>query len=452
MSQINSVANIIAGSPAQLGESAANEAPNSEIESFKSVVQEQQQSSKTKSEKSGESGKDPDEIKGEEKAGEPAKVVKETGSGKESSPDKETGPVKEPALDAPIEYALSSEATVTGNPATLDVSPGQSSGVTSPEIKSPHILSESALIEGGETDIVVLDAESSELNYVVNPLAVEGNKTATTVAPNLSGTNQPTGQPVTTILPDSKPASSAPAASATNAAIVPAPTEKLQSAVDGVNNLSSDNKPEYKPLLQNGRVMPVNQDAFKLGLAVDTLQKSVDTLQPVLRETSEQSVLQSSTLLGSGSAIRLDSQFKTQMPVNISFGQPQWAGQVADRAAMMASQKIQFAELQLDPPELGQLQVKVSINNDQASVHFSSPHAGVREALDQSSVRLRELFEQQGLNLADVDVSDQQTDQQPSADTEDSHLSAAQENSQEEDSTQASSSVLTGVYGVDYYV
>lgn len=38
---------------------------------------------------------------------------------------------------------------------------------------------------------------------------------------------------------------------------------------------------------------------------------------------------------------------------------------------------------------------------------FASPNAGVREALEGQMHRLRELFAQQGMNLADANVSDQ---------------------------------------------
>jgi flagellar hook-length control protein FliK len=51
------------------------------------------------------------------------------------------------------------------------------------------------------------------------------------------------------------------------------------------------------------------------------------------------------------------------------------------------------------------LQVKVSVNQDQAQVSFIVQNTSVREALDQQSMRLREMFAEEGLNLVDVDVS-----------------------------------------------
>lgn len=94
-------------------------------------------------------------------------------------------------------------------------------------------------------------------------------------------------------------------------------------------------------------------------------------------------------------------------PVTVPVSQPNWAQATGERVLWMVHQKLQSAEIQLDPPELGPLQVRVSVHNDQVSVSFVSAHGQVRDALDMQSLRLREMFEAQGLNLVDVDVSDQ---------------------------------------------
>ena len=88
-------------------------------------------------------------------------------------------------------------------------------------------------------------------------------------------------------------------------------------------------------------------------------------------------------------------------------GQPAWGQAVGERVLMMAAKNLQAAEIQLDPPELGQLQVRIVMNQDQASVTFVSPQQSVREALDESVQRLRDMFEDEGIELANVDVSDQ---------------------------------------------
>jgi flagellar hook-length control protein FliK len=53
------------------------------------------------------------------------------------------------------------------------------------------------------------------------------------------------------------------------------------------------------------------------------------------------------------------------------------------------------------------MEVRIDLTKDQAQVTFLSPHAGVRDALEGQMQRLREMFTQQGMNLMDVNVSDQ---------------------------------------------
>lgn len=104
--------------------------------------------------------------------------------------------------------------------------------------------------------------------------------------------------------------------------------------------------------------------------------------------------------------------FVVQTGVPVTVGSPQWSQAVGDKVLWLAAQNVSSAEIRLDPPELGPMQVKVSVNQDQASITFTSPHPAVREALDQQLSRLREMFSEQGLNLVNVDVSDKSFAQQ----------------------------------------
>ncbi|RJG09846.1 flagellar hook-length control protein FliK [Pseudomonas cavernicola] len=84
-----------------------------------------------------------------------------------------------------------------------------------------------------------------------------------------------------------------------------------------------------------------------------------------------------------------------------------WSEAVVDRVMWLSSQNLKSAEIQLDPAELGRLEVRINLHQDQAQVTFASPNAGVRDALEGQMHRLRELFAQQGMNMLDVNVSDQ---------------------------------------------
>ena len=90
----------------------------------------------------------------------------------------------------------------------------------------------------------------------------------------------------------------------------------------------------------------------------------------------------------------------------VQMQQAGWSEAVVDRVMWLSSQNLKSAEIQLDPAELGRMEVRIDMTKDQAQVTFLSPHAGVREALEGQMQRLRDMFSQQGMAM-DVSVSDQ---------------------------------------------
>ena len=73
----------------------------------------------------------------------------------------------------------------------------------------------------------------------------------------------------------------------------------------------------------------------------------------------------------------------------------------------MAGQGVQRANIKLNPAHLGPMEVRIQVQNDQASVHFNASHGVVRDALEAALPRLREMFDGSGVDLTDVNVSDQ---------------------------------------------
>lgn len=94
-----------------------------------------------------------------------------------------------------------------------------------------------------------------------------------------------------------------------------------------------------------------------------------------------------------------------------------WSQQMTDQVNVMLKGGFQQAEIKLNPAHLGPMEIKLSVNDDKANIHFVAHHAPVRDAIDAAMPRLREMLEQQGLNLADVDVSSQSDQQQAESDT-----------------------------------
>ncbi|MCU7906421.1 MAG: flagellar hook-length control protein FliK [Candidatus Thiodiazotropha sp. (ex Epidulcina cf. delphinae)] len=96
------------------------------------------------------------------------------------------------------------------------------------------------------------------------------------------------------------------------------------------------------------------------------------------------------------------------LPLDTPVGQPGWDKSVGERIQWMVGQNIQQAEIKLTPPNLGPLEIKISLHNDQASVSFVAAQAPTRDALEASIPRLREMLGEINLNLANVDVGHQE--------------------------------------------
>jgi hypothetical protein len=83
-----------------------------------------------------------------------------------------------------------------------------------------------------------------------------------------------------------------------------------------------------------------------------------------------------------------------------------WDAAIGERLMWMVKGDRQAARLKLNPPNLGPLEVRVSVNQDQTSVSFLAQHAVVRDALEAALPRLREMFDQQSMQLVRADISD----------------------------------------------
>ena len=97
--------------------------------------------------------------------------------------------------------------------------------------------------------------------------------------------------------------------------------------------------------------------------------------------------------------------------------QKAWSNEVGQRVMWMVNKDLQQAQLQLNPKHLGPLEIKITMTADQQiNVHFLAHSTAVKEALDQALPRLRDAFDQSGLNLNNADVqqeSHQQNHEQP---------------------------------------
>lgn len=88
-----------------------------------------------------------------------------------------------------------------------------------------------------------------------------------------------------------------------------------------------------------------------------------------------------------------------------TFRHPEWASDVGERVIWMQRAQVKTAHIRLDPPQLGEIEVHITLREGGAEVWFSAPSATVREALETALPRLRDMFGQHGLQLGQTGVS-----------------------------------------------
>ena len=86
-------------------------------------------------------------------------------------------------------------------------------------------------------------------------------------------------------------------------------------------------------------------------------------------------------------------------------GTPAWDNQVGQKVIWMVGGEDQSATLELNPPDLGPVQVVLNVSNDMASVTFSSQQLEVRQALENALPRLREMMSESGIALGNATVN-----------------------------------------------
>ncbi|MBE3023368.1 flagellar hook-length control protein FliK [Janthinobacterium sp. BJB1] len=86
-------------------------------------------------------------------------------------------------------------------------------------------------------------------------------------------------------------------------------------------------------------------------------------------------------------------------------GTPAWDQQLGQKVVWMAAGGDQSATLTLNPPDLGPLQVVLTVTNDQADAAFMSAQPEVRQALEAAMPRLREMMSEAGIAFGSATVS-----------------------------------------------
>jgi flagellar hook-length control protein FliK len=145
-------------------------------------------------------------------------------------------------------------------------------------------------------------------------------------------------------------------------------------------------------------------------LAIDaqlaaTVKAGTAVAEPVIKETPADlsrlaAQLQPGALQQAAAAVAVPADKLTGR-----VGSPAWDQQLGQKVVWMAAGGDQSATLTLNPPDLGPVQVVLTVTNDQADAAFMSAQPEVRQALEAAMPRLREMMSEAGIAFGSATVS-----------------------------------------------
>lgn len=186
-------------------------------------------------------------------------------------------------------------------------------------------------------------------------------------------------------------------------AVVPG---SIHAAEKGTDNPLASLK-QGQPELSNEAdlIKPQQMDTEKVQLkhseqvAGSNLKENFSTLIPQASQVTSQPASASNSVTSP-----LTSSFQT-LQLSAQSTASQWGEALGEKVSLLMNQKLNTAEIRIDPPHLGKLDIQIQIKDESATIIINTQHAQTRDLIESASVRLREFLQESGYSSVDVDVS-----------------------------------------------
>lgn len=142
----------------------------------------------------------------------------------------------------------------------------------------------------------------------------------------------------------------------------------------------------------------IEQQKSAVPLATETNSFS-NQLKASLEKSASAITVASRELVSEQSQKQVD-----QLGQKLNLIQPEASNQLKEKMLMMVKDKVHTAEIRLDPSELGSMQIKISLQQDQMSVQFMVQQGNAKDLMEQQMPKLKELLQQQGIELSQGSV------------------------------------------------
>lgn len=184
---------------------------------------------------------------------------------------------------------------------------------------------------------------------------------------------------------------------------------------------------------------------------IDVSGKATQTPQQIIEQ-------QSAEMLNPSVATEVTQNQKTNTQLHqetISLFRKDATEAVKDKVMLMISQKLQRFDITLDPPELGNMQIRVNLQGEQAVVNFLVQSQQTKDALEQNMHKLRELLAEQGVDVGDANVEQQSANGEDSSSGNNSQMEGKPDNIAEANDvvahTLSAKMIDSSTTRVDYY-
>jgi flagellar hook-length control protein FliK len=130
------------------------------------------------------------------------------------------------------------------------------------------------------------------------------------------------------------------------------------------------------------------------------------------------------------------------------------AKMLQERVSALLNINNKEAEIRLDPPEMGSMQIRIRSDAEQAQINFVVQNQQAKEALEQSMPRLREMLAQQGIELGESSIQQGSPEQQQDGEPGQGQLAGNQHNEEQQQEVTAQSAETSrqqSSSSIDYY-
>ncbi|WP_461603757.1 flagellar hook-length control protein FliK [Aeromonas salmonicida] len=181
------------------------------------------------------------------------------------------------------------------------------------------------------------------------------------------------------------------------------PQASLNALSAGLKQMDASDAPKAKADVK----LDVKQKVAELGrnssLGTESTTQDNNHSQQVQQNSQPQTVNNDSKPTTDISARR-----DPQHLAHLKLASPETPVQLHQKVNLMLTDKLQQAEIQLDPLGLGKMKIQIQMGADnQANVHFVVQHGQTREMLEQAMPRLRDMLAGQGIQLGQTLVQQQ---------------------------------------------